>query len=169
MLRISGRETLGFFDYLDKYYDGDDYFREFFERNKNNRIVGKAATILNGYSYGQLLGNILVYTEVDFLDRMQVLTYRYVYLKDYNTEVGYEKYCCSSPARNICDYFMYQKELNAAMNIMDAIEGYDDDFNGDFTEVYEMMDFFKIDRKLLEEKIPLIGIGGNMYQVDIYC
>lgn len=121
----------------------------------NYKVIGLGATILNGYSYIPCTCGLPIYTDVKELDGFSSLFRKMVYLENYNTSIGYEDSNISSPERNICDYLMYPKELGANLYLLDALEGYEDEF-GNFDKVYEMMNELNIPKDKLDKWIPLM-------------
>lgn len=128
-------------------------------------IVGNGATILNGYSYHRPIGGLVVYLPIEELSGMDCFAYRTVYLPDYNTTIGYENSRVSSPERNICDYLMYPDLLEADFYLLDAMEGYYDEFEN-FDKVYEMMEKLNIPREKLDDWIPYMWEGSNKFARD---
>lgn len=118
-------------------------------------ISGVGAIILNGYSTVPLAGHLTFITSSEILDGLRDGMRRFIYLPDYDREIGYP---CSiaDPERVICDYLMYPDRLHGYRDFWDLLEGYEEDHK-DFSKVYEMMDLFHLDRKLLDEKIAVLG------------
>lgn len=126
--------------------------------SNNYKVVGLGATILNGYSYVPCTCGLTIYTPVPELDGMSCIFRRMIYLEGYNTEIGYEESNISSPERNICDYLMYPEKLGAGSYLLDAMEGYEEEF-GNFDKVYEMMEKFNIPREKLDEWMDSMWVG----------
>lgn len=118
------------------------------------RISGLGAIILNGYSNKWLVGNVTFITPLKDMDGFRTGVERHIYLKGYNREIGFDN-CVAIPERLICDYLMYPKELNFAMDYWDLLEGYieDEDTPDNFDKVYEMLDFFHIEREKFDDTV----------------
>lgn len=120
---------------------------------QDNKVIGLGATILNGYSTINPFGGLKFLATCEELNGVSSSVFEYIYLSEYNETIGYEDSNISSPERNICDYLMYPKELGADLYLLDALEGYEDEF-GNFDKVYEMMDKLNIKRSELDMWIP---------------
>lgn len=119
---------------------------------KNYKVVGLGASILNGYSYAPYTCCLPVYTPVKDMNDIRGFFFRFVYLEDYNEEIGYEEGNIPSPERTICDYLMYPKELHAYLYLVETLEGYEEEYNN-FDRVYEMMKLFNIPKDFLSPYI----------------
>ena len=167
MLTYSGSTC----DKLDRYAYAELFGKDIsilscFLHDPNLKAVGIGATVLNGYSYYDPLGNMLFHTNCEILYGFDAKLFRMVHLPNYDMNVGYEEYCSvGSPARNICDYLMYPDVLKAPLYIMDAIEGYYDEFNGDMTGVYDMMKYFGLERGLLDKWMKELWQGSNRFSI----
>lgn len=99
-------------------------------------VVGIGALIFNGLSYCLPECNITVLTQDKDADRWFSGMYRYIYIPNYNTEIGWEEdICIPTPERAICDYLLYPEYLTR-QEVYEAIQFYaDDDDLGDFKEI----------------------------------
>ena len=165
MLSIQGIDTSDKFGFLDK-YDRDTTILNSMMYDGVLKAVGVSATILNGFSYKNPLGNMLFHSTNKLLDGIETVFFRFIHLENYDMQIGYEEYpSVASPERNICDYFMYPKELDACLYEMDAIEGYYEEVDGDMTSLYEMMKYFDIERSILDEKLKNLYKGANRHGI----
>ena len=165
MLSIQGVDTSDKFGFLDK-YDRDTTILDSMMYDGVLKAVGVSATILNGFSYKNPLGYMLFHSTNKLLDGIETVFFRFIHLENYDMQIGYEEYpSVASPERNICDYFMYPKELDACLYEMDAIEGYYEEVDGDMTSLYEMMKYFGIERSVLDEKMKHLYEGANRHGI----
>lgn len=133
-------------------------FDNVLEYFKSGRIIGLGAVILNGYSYENLLGNITYYCNCKELDGLQGIVESYIYLPDYpKLEIGLVEGCNhTNPERTICDFIMYPKRLGLDLWVWDLLEGYQEEYDDDWSKVYEMMDVFGIPRSKLDELLEIL-------------
>lgn len=115
----------------------------------NHIVVGCWAVVLNGYSYPCFEAPVSVLTKNKFLEGYQDVNIICKYIPDYDTEVGISG-GIPNESRTICDFLMYPKELSSDLYMPDIIEGYNEEYNGDFSKVYDMMDILGIDRGKLD-------------------
>lgn len=125
----------------------------------DNFVVSDTANFFNGHSYSNPSYGIEVYTSNKDLNDLRTPLRRFIYLKDYDTHTGM---IGNTPneERTICDFLMYPKELGANLYLLDALEGYEEEY-GNFDKVYEMMKIFGIPREKLDSWIPYMWSGGN--------
>lgn len=115
------------------------------------KVVGLGANIMNGYGQQSLCGNMTFLCSIKELDGLDSGLWRFVYIKDYKDNgIGFYNNGVTTPERTICDFIMYPDELSAGLWVWDALEGYEDEYNGDWSKVYEMMDILGISRKKLD-------------------
>ena len=131
---------------------------------ENNIVVGSSATVLNGYAYGGINAPVTVLAENKILDGLATPLRYFVYLPDYDKTTGIRNNI-TNEERTICDFLMYPKELGIGLYLLDAMEGYEEEF-GNFDKVYEMMNKFGIPREKLDEWIPHMWSGGNYCATD---
>lgn len=125
-----------------------------FYKDFEGRITGLGAVILNGYSWKWLPGNVTIAVPDERLDGFYTGYEKFIYLENYDRETGYD--CCvASPERLICDYLMYPKKLHFSADYWDLLEGYieDEDTPDNFDKVYEMLDFFHIEREKFDDTV----------------
>lgn len=112
-------------------------------------IIGETAAIYNGYSYGDPNNTMLCRTNVRWLNGFFTGLRRFVYLENYDDVKGiYNGF--PSKERTICDFLMYPKELGAELYLIDTLNGYSEENDGDFSKVYEMMAELGIERGKLD-------------------
>lgn len=141
------------FDLINNYkFDNPSLFLE------HGRIVGLGAVILNGYSYENLLGNVTYYCSCKEFDGLSSGVEKYIYLPDYpKPEMGLVEGCNhTNPERTICDFIMYPKRLGLDLWVWDLLEGYQEEYDDDWSKVYEMMDVFGIPRSKLDELLEIL-------------
>lgn len=117
--------------------------------SKVSSVVGETATIYNGYSYGDPNNTMLCRTNVRWLNGYFTGLRRFIYLANYNTVIGINGGFPNSE-RTICDFLMYPKELGAGVYMPDIMEGYNEENDGDFSKVYDMMAELGIERSKLD-------------------
>lgn len=130
----------------------------------NDIPVSDTANFINGYSYTNISNGIKIYTPVKALHNTITPLRRFIYLPNYNTELGIIKNI-PSKERVICDFLMYPKELSANLYLLDALEGYEEEF-GSFDNIYALMDILKIPHILLNNWLPRMWSGGNYGALD---
>lgn len=117
-------------------------------------ITGLGALVLNGYSYESIEGGLTYVTKAEELHDMLTDCARLVYLPNYNFEIGYEEDPhVASSERMICDFLMYPEELYDYLYLCDALIGYKDEFNWDFSKVREMLIRLGGDESSLDEAL----------------
>lgn len=126
--------------------------------------VGDTANVLNGYSYANLRNGFQVYTPNKDLDNLVTSIRRFIYLPDYNTKIGID-HNIPSPERVICDFLMYPDKLSSSLYLLDAMEGYVEEY-GNFDKVYEMMSLFNIPKEKLDDFMPYMWQGSNCGAID---
>lgn len=125
----------------------------------NNIVVGNSANVLNGYAYGGINAPVSVLTENKILDGLATPLRYFIYLPNYDKTTGIRNNI-SNEERTICDFLMYPKELGIGLYLLDAMEGYEEEY-GNFDKVYEMMEVFGITREKLDRWVPFMWSGGN--------
>lgn len=131
---------------------------------ENNIVVGSSANVFNGYAYDGINAPVTVLAENKILDGLATPLRYFIYLPNYDKTTGIRNNI-SNEERTICDFLMYPKELGIGLYLLDAMEGYEEEF-GNFDKVYEMMDKFGIPREKLDEWIPHMWLGGNYCATD---
>lgn len=127
---------------------------------KGFTIIGLGAAILNGLSYEPIEGNVTILAPTRDLDGFNSGFARYIYLKDYDKSVGFENSSISSMERTICDYIKYKDKLSY-WDAYEFIEFYDDEHDGDFSELYRVAEQMGIDRVDVENLINSALDGGE--------
>ena len=117
-------------------------------------LVSDSANVFNGYSYSDPVYGIQVYTPNEFLDGIRTPMRHFIYLPNYDTNIGYEG-LRASKERVICDFLLYPEKLGAYQFLPDALEGYMEE-NGSFENVCVMMDTMGIPRSELDKWTPLM-------------
>lgn len=127
------------------------------ENYRVGHIIGLGANILNGYSYEQLEGHLIYLCDCAELHNLTNGISKLVYIENYKEpDFGFEN-CVSTPERTICDFLMYPKELEKDFWLLDAIEGYYEEY-GNFDKVYEMLNHFGISHTKFDEYVEVAEI-----------
>lgn len=96
-----GYDSDGFM--LDNYYIPEDIYQ-------GVTVIGLGAVIANGLSYQPIAGNLTILCKSRKLDGFFSGLYLYRYIKDYNTDVGFENGVgVPTPERAICDCILYDE------------------------------------------------------------
>lgn len=129
--------------------------------------VGNTANMIHGYSNSSIRSILQLYTPMKELNNCTTLLRRFIYLPNYDMTRGI-KNNYPTPERTICDFLMYPKELCSDLYLMDAIEGYKEEF-GDFCKVYDMLKDFNIDKKDFDYWLDYLWEGSNSFAVEEVC
>lgn len=130
----------------------------------NNIVVGCSAVSLLGYSSINVNYGINVYTPLKEFNGFVTKLRKFIYLPNYDINVSR---LGSLPTKEkvVCDFLMYPKELSADLYMLDALEGYYEEF-GNFDKVYELMKELNIPNEKLDEWFPKMWNGSNWYADD---
>lgn len=127
------------------------------ENIRIGHIIGLGANILNGYSYEHLEGHLTYLCDCRELNNLFNGIATLIFIEGYKEpNFGFEN-CVSTPERTICDFLMYPEELQKDLWLLDAIEGYYEEY-GNFDKVYEMLDHFGIPHTEFDEYVEVAEI-----------
>ena len=88
----------------------------------NDIPVSDTANFINGYSYANIGNRVKVYTPVEALHDIITSLRRFIYLPNYNTELGIVKNI-PSKERVICDFLMYPQRVICKFILIRRIRG----------------------------------------------